>query len=124
MKKLSFLILSIFFASFSCQEKAEEPTFEVCGVQNPVKELTWLAEKTASIESTGSSSPSFINIAEYNEEPIFLMMICCSNCNTVITAYNCEGTLLGVVGPNSEINPSLILNEREFWKPRNFACLN
>jgi hypothetical protein len=124
MKKFSYLMMMIFLVAFSCQEKEEEPVFEACGVQDPVKELNWLAEKTASIESTESSSPSFINIAEYNEEPIFLMMICCANCNTVITAYNCEGTLLGVVGPNSEIDPSLILNERDFWKPRNFACLN
>jgi hypothetical protein len=123
MKKLSYLILSIFFVAFSCQEKFEEPIFEACGVKNPVKDLTWLAERTASDESY-ETSPSIINIAEYNEEPIFLMMICCSNCNTVITAYNCEGTLLGIVGPNSEIDPSLILNERDFWKPRNFSCLN
>lgn len=124
MKKLSYLIVSIFFVAFSCQEKEEEPVFEACGVQNPVKELTWLAEKTASIESTGSSSPAFIRLAEYKEETILLDRICCSSCNTVVLAYNCEGTFLGVVGQNSEIDPSLILNERDFWKPRNFACLN
>jgi hypothetical protein len=124
MKKFSYLLMMIFLVAFSCQEKAEEPLIEACGVKNPVKELTWLAEKTASIESTGSSSPSFIRLAEYNEEPIFLDRICCSSCNTVVLAYNCEGTLLGVVGRNSEIDPSLILNERDFWKPRNFACLN
>ncbi|MCH6198640.1 hypothetical protein MMU07_03545 [Aquiflexum sp. LQ15W] len=124
MKKLSYLMMLILFVGFSCQEKAEEPILEACGVQNPVKELTWLAEKTASIESTGSSSPAFIRLAEYNEETIFLDGVCCASCNTVVRAYNCEGTLLGVVGPNSEINPSLILNERDFWKPRNFACLN
>jgi hypothetical protein len=123
MKKLSYLIVSIFFVAFSCQEKEEEPVIEACGVKNPVKELTWLAERTASDESL-ESSPSFIRIAEYNEETIFLDGICCSSCNTVVLAYNCEGTLLGIVGPNSEIDPSLILNERDFWKPRNFACLN
>jgi hypothetical protein len=124
MKKLSYLIVSIFFVAFSCQEKSEEPKFEVCGIKDPVKELAWLAEKTASIESTGSSSPAFIRLGEYSGETIFLDGICCSSCNTVVLAYNCEGTLLGVVGPNSEIDPSLILNERDFWKPRNFSCLN
>ena len=124
MKKLSFLILSIFFASFSCQEKAEEPTFEVCGVKDPVKELAWLAERIASSGQSELNKYFFITVADYNEETIFLMKNCCPFCNSVVTAYNCEGTFLAVVGSESEINPSLILNEREFWKPRNFACLN
>jgi len=122
MKKLSYLIMLVFFVGFSCQQEAEEPTFEACGVQNPLKELAWLAERIASIESPGLSSRSFITQADYNEETIFIMKICCPNCNTVISAYNCEGTLLGVVGNNSEIDPVLIRNERIIWEPSNFDC--
>ena len=111
---------------FSCQEKAEEPTIEACGVQNPVKELAWLAEITSSSEL---AIYFYITQAEYTGETIFIMRNCCPHCNTVITAYNCEGTLLGVVGQNSEIDASLILidtssilNERTIWKPVNSSC--
>ncbi|WP_373520139.1 hypothetical protein [Aquiflexum sp.] len=124
MKKLSYLIMMVLFAGFSCLEKAEEPTFEACGVQNPVKELTWLAEITSSSEPSGLGSYFYITQAEYTGETIFIMRNCCPHCNTVITAYNCEGTLLGVVGQESEIDASLILNERTIWKPDNSSCFN
>jgi hypothetical protein len=123
MKKLSLIIMLVLFG-FSCQEKAEEPSFEACGVQNPVKDLAWLAEITSSSEPSGLGSYFYITQAEYTGETIFIMRNCCPNCNTVITAYNCEGTLLGVVGPDSEINASLILNERTIWKPDNSSCSN
>lgn len=122
MKKLSILILSIFFASFSCQEKAEEPTFEVCGVKDPVKELAWLAERIASSGQSELNKYFYITVAEYNEETIFLMKNCCPFCNSVVTAYNCEGTFLGVVGPESEIDGSQLSNERVIWKPVNSSC--
>ena len=124
MKKLSYLILLVFFVGFSCQQEAEEPTFEACGVQNPVKELTWLAKITASSKPTEFGNYFYITQAEYNEETIFIMKNCCPHCNTVITAYNCEGTFLGIVGRNSEIDPSLILNERIIWKQDNSSCSN
>lgn len=131
MKKLSYLIMLIFLAGFSCQEKAEEPTFEACGVKNPVNELTWLAEITSTSEPSGLGSYFYITQAEYSGETIFLMRNCCPYCNTVITVYNCEGTLLGVVGRNSEIDTDLILidassilNERTIWKPVNSSCFN
>lgn len=122
MKKLSYLIVSIFFVAFSCQEKSEEPTFEVCGVKDPVKELAWLAERTAQYEPTELGSYFYITQAEYNKESIFIMRNCCPYCNTAITAYNCEGTFLGVVGPESEIDGSQLLNERVIWKPANSSC--
>jgi hypothetical protein len=122
MKKLSYLILAIFFVAFSCQEKPEEPVIEACGVKNPVKELTWLAEKTAQYEPTELGSYFYITQAEYNKESIFIMRNCCPYCNTAITAYNCEGTLLGVVSQNSEIDPGSILNEKVIWKPVNSSC--
>lgn len=122
MKKLSYLIVSIFFVAFSCQEKSEEPTFEVCGVKDPVKELAWLAERTAQYEPTELGSYFYITQAEYNKESIFIMRNCCPYCNTAITAYNCEGTFLGVVGPESEIDGSQLLNERVIWKPVKSSC--
>jgi len=124
VKRLSYLIMLIFLAGFSCQEEAEEPTSEACGVQNPIKELTWLAERTASYEPSELGSYFYITQAEYIGEPIFIMRNCCPYCNTVITAYNCEGTLLGVVGQGSEIDASLILNEKTIWKPANSPCFS
>jgi len=119
MKKLSYLIMLIFLAGFSCQEEAEEPTFAACGVQNPINELTWLNERTEQ-----PWEYLYITQAEYTGETIFMMKNCCPYCNTVITAYNCEGTLLGVVGQGSEIDASLILNEKTIWKPANSPCFS
>lgn len=124
MKKISYLIMLVFFAGFSCQEKAEEPTFEACGVQNPVKELTWLVERTASFQPTEIDGFFYITQGEYLEETIFMIRNCCPYCNTVVVAYDCEGSELGVVGQGSEIDPSLILNEKTIWKPENSSCFN
>ena len=100
MKKFSYLMMLVFLVGFSCQEKSEEPVFEACGVKDPLNELAWLAERTAQNEPTELGSYFYITQAEYEKEIIFVMRNCCPFCNTVITVYNCEGTLLGIVSEN------------------------
>lgn len=86
-----------------------------CDVDNPLTELAWL--KTTVEELEQSDFQHTIVKARYNNETVFVIYTCCSNCSYIIPVYNCEGEQLGVVGSqNDNIPPDALKDSEELWR--------
>ena len=89
-----------------------DPLETVCGVENPVEELDWLAEEIEKLESTETGRSYFyINTGEYEDEQIFLFRNCCPFCNSIITVYECDGTQR----TEEEVDLNKVTDEELFW---------
>ena len=119
MKYRIFIFLILLpFVMKSCLDNDQEdelivdPLETVCGVENPVEELDWLAEEIEELESTETGRSFFyINTGEYEDEQIFLFRNCCPFCNSIITVYECDGTQR----TEEEVDLNKVTDEELFW---------
>ena len=123
--KIKVLALTIFLViSTSCSndDNSDLPIIASCGVQNPIEDLEWLKKQVDEIKSDKYTTSifSYIEIAEYKNETIFIANNCCPICNSVIPVYNCEGEFLGLIHTDIEIQE--ISNRRIIYKRNDSEC--
>ena len=123
LKSLIGLLLAIFFIQVSCGD--DDGLDSACGTDNPIENLEWLAAEIENIESNEVLAQYFfITTAKYRGQTVFIFDNCCPFCGTVITVLDCEGELIGIVGPGEDdIDFSLLENDRILWKSENAACV-
>lgn len=94
----------------------------ICAVENPTEELTWLREAIEELSSNTSELRQyfFVSQGEYQNQTVFIFDNCCPFCNTVVQVMNCEGEVLGNLSDN--IDPFSISNKQIIWKPSDFNC--
>lgn len=119
-KFLSVPILLITLLFSSCRDEDISPLF-ICGVYDPVLELTWLADKTAEINQSDLSPFIYIAAAKYQGNDVIIEKNCCPNCNSVALVYSCDGQTIGFLGTGS-IDPNSITDETVIWRGANFTC--
>ena len=105
MKKITLITLIAFCCSFfySCKPEAIE-TICACGVNDPAKNLTWLAEviKTAEVDETGSYF-GVIWLEQYNGQDVFVTNMMLGSEGVPYHVFDCEG------------NPMTIENGLDFF---------
>jgi len=109
MKTYPFLLsisLLLVGASFSCKnDESNELTpnsnsIELCGVKNPVKNLTWLSTEIQKF-GTGESSQRLNGVVLYEYKGANVVEVQCGLCfSTNIHQYKCDGTLYDFTEPN------------------------
>lgn len=113
---LKFAVVIVFLISCKSDEVIPD-----CNFDNPLEGLAWLKEKT--IELQNSTHQQIINEANYKNQTVFVFSVCCSNCNTVVTVYDCQGNKLGLVGNQEDnISSNDLKNTKEIWKSKE-ECL-
>lgn len=121
MKKA--IIVSIILSFLSCEnDSLDLPIIAACDVNNPIEELTWLKNQISEIENNEGeiSKYFFIEIADYNNQTVFIANNCCPICNTVVPIFDCEGQSLGLLG--SDILSNELSNTRIIFKREDFSC--
>ncbi len=106
----------------SCDNDDNElPIVASCDVANPIQNLEWLKSLVESKRADESTLAKYfyLEIAEYENETVFIDNNCCPICNTVVPFYNCDGELLGTL--NSEINADF-RNRKIIFKRDDFEC--
>jgi hypothetical protein len=115
------LIFSCFLFIFSCEK--DYLSDNTCNVSNPLKELPWLKSAIQNIEqlSPDESKYSYISMAKYNGETVFIESNCNPVADSVFPVLNCAGQKIGIMG---EISPDSLINRKVIWKPANSVCNN
>jgi len=121
MRKILLFATFISLMAFSCEK--EEMPGNTCGVNNPLKELSWLKSYIQRQEQNYPDIAKYLYIAqaEYNGQAVFLYYNCNPLYDTIVPVYNCQGELLFYLGQEPEKGAG-IKNEKVIWKPANFAC--
>ena len=121
MRSISIVVITCFFV-FSCTDSDDNIKL-VCGVGNPVKDLVWLKKEIENREQSTSDDIRYCYIvqAELEGRTVFLYEDCNPAINKVIPVYNCQGTLLGVI--RDEIQMNSLSNFCVIWRPDDFSCL-
>lgn len=121
-KRISFPLVFFIVFSFSCQEDVVPGP--ACNVENPVRDLDWLADIAEELDNSGLREVFYISQAEYRLKTVFIVRNCCVNCSTLPPpVYNCEGKQIGSIGTGKEdIDPEILENSIIVWKTDNFAC--
>jgi hypothetical protein len=127
MKK--FLTAPVFLVSIcmmlvlSCEKDEYENT---CGVDDPVKELSWLKDQIETVEMMNPeySRYYYIKMAAYKGETVFITGNCNPFADSVFIVYNCNGEMIGYLGYSEDyVNPDLLKNEIVIWQSENTACV-
>ena len=119
IKLFALTALTIVLTLTSCGDENPGPLF-ICGVTDPVLELTWLNELTQDVNNSQLSQFFYLVAGEYQGEQVFIARNCCPNCGSVETVYSCSGQELGSFG--FDILPSEITREQVIWRGANFQC--
>ena len=121
MKKI-ILLLSFLGLVGCANDDIDLPAKAACDVNNPIEDLAWLKSQIDEIKNNQSdiSKYFYIEIAEYQNQTIFISNNCCPICNTIVPIYNCEGEGLGLLG--GEIKQSEITNVKVIFSRNDFPC--
>jgi len=124
MKSNGLILIIALNLFFSCNtgDAIDENT---CDVENPIADLAWLSSKIADLEASEATTSKYqyVSQAKYNNKTVFIFGDCCDVCNTVIAAYDCEGTVIGILGYRDQDIPFSILDEDTLiWSPSDFVC--
>lgn len=113
------LLMATFIAG--CEE---ERSFEkACDVEEPVEELSWLAEEIKIIEQSDQAKFLYVSMAEYNHDLVFIFHNCCPFCSYIQPVKNCAGALVGILGKRDEdVEYEQVSHEVIIWKPDNLEC--
>lgn len=117
---IPIVLLTLLFSCYS--DNGDVLIIGACGVDNPVEQLPWLKTRVDDLKNNGSDLSKFfyVQIAEYQEETVFIFNNCCPTCNTIIPVYKCQGDLLGTLF--TEIQPNEISNSKILYRPKDFSC--
>lgn len=101
-----------------------EDDFKDCGVDDPVRDLPWLIERTTAINDMDSFSEyMYFTQGEYKGRSVYLEKNCCPYCSTVVPVFSCSGAMLGYLGDSKEgIDPDDIKRESVIWKSDTNVC--
>ncbi|PCE64843.1 hypothetical protein [Sediminicola luteus] len=111
---LLFLFLLCLFASCS-----GDVSDEICGGNDPINQLTWLAEI---VKENADFGTDYTNIATatLNDKQVFIIDSCCPHCNTLpAKIFECDGTLLGM---GNEIDWETVTNRKTIYKGKDNVC--
>lgn len=119
---MAFPLLFLTILSFSCQE--DIVSGPACKVENPVRDLEWLADIAEELDNSGLRDVFYISQAQYKLKPVFVVQNCCANCSTPPPpVYTCEGKQIGSIGyGKGDINPDILENSIIVWKTEAFSC--
>lgn len=107
---LSLLVLSIVW---SCQEP-DGPT--VCGVEDPINELSWLKADLKEVENSGLLQYFYLVQASHKGKVVFYFSNCCPFCKFAIIIKDCQGNIL------NDVSSDQITDQKIIWKPANSFC--
>jgi hypothetical protein len=122
MKTLPSIIFC-FITFITCSPNEKVIDLSVCGVLNPIKNLSWLKDE---IENGAYSKPSsiydvYISTALYKGQTVLFTTICCPVCNVAPPQIkNCSGQSIGLLGV--EIQDSELAETKVIWRTQNGAC--
>jgi len=115
---LQIVILIAFTVMFSCKKDSDN----TCNVSNPVEDLTWIKNTIDDLKSLQDGGMySYISMAKYKGETVFLLGYCNPAANWVTPVYNCSGDSLGIIG---EISQEDITDMEVIWKSENSLCFS
>jgi len=121
-KVILFACTITLLSLFSCGDENPEPLL-ICGVSDPVLQLTWLNELTAELDESYFNQYFYVSSGKYQGEDVFIVKNCCPNCNSVESVYSCEGSVIGFLAFDGvSIDPSEISDEQVIWRGFNFQC--
>ena len=115
--KLVIGILILLFTSFSGCEK-EKLIATACGIDNPDKNIPWLADRLYSIAAVALPEIQRVDLYEYRSEE--LIRIVWENDYQLYDApygsiYNCEGNLLYKCGGNQPVDScSIVISKSRY----------
>jgi hypothetical protein len=122
MKTLPSIIFC-FITFINCTPDEKDNDSSVCGVFNPIQNLSWLKDE---IENGAYSTPSsiydvYISTAIYKGQTILFTTICCPVCDVAPPKIkNCSGQSLGLLG--LEIQESELTETKVIWRTQNGFC--
>jgi len=121
MKRIILLIG--FLSLLACNnDDLDVPVIAACNTTNPIEDLAWLKTQVNEIKNGESDTFKYfyIEIAEYQNQTIFVSNNCCSICGTVVPIYNCKGEQLGFLG--GEITTDELTNKKTIFRRDDFPC--
>ncbi len=84
--------------------KKEDNTKAACGVNNPAKDIAWLATKIGEMDGSASAG-SNVKVYTYNGDEVFYLEDCPNTCADQFSfVYNCEGAELCRFGGFAGVN--------------------
>lgn len=121
-KRIAFPLVFLIAFSFSCQEDIVPGS--ACNVENPVRDLDWLADIAEELNNSGTRDVFYISQSKYRLKTVFIVRNCCVNCSTLPPpVYNCEGKQIGSIGTGKEdIDPEILENSIIVWSTDDFSC--
>ncbi len=122
LKRIAFPLIFLIATSFSCQEDALSGP--ACEVENPVRDLGWLADIAKELDNSGLRDVFYISQAQYKSKSVFVVQNCCAFCSTSPPpVYDCEGKQIGFIGSGKgDIDPDILENSIIVWKTEGFSC--
>ena len=123
MKNKLLVLLAAFTLCISCSDDGDAlPQNAACDVDNPVDDLDWLRTLVNTIKDDESNIANsfYIQMATFDNAPVFLQNNCCTICNTVVPIYNCQGESLGFLG--GEIKPADLSDQRIIFERDDSTC--
>ncbi|HMP99654.1 MAG TPA: hypothetical protein PKC24_07725, partial [Cyclobacteriaceae bacterium] len=113
------LLFFILLCSGSCSDDHDQH----CGVDNPIEDLSWLAERVEEIEDSELAEFFYITKASYKLKTVFIIKNCCPFCASVYSVHDCSGKYLGNIGTGkNDIDQSKLKNETLIWEHTNTGC--
>ena len=122
VKRIAFPLVFLMALSFSCQEDVVPGP--ACNVENPVRDLDWLADIAEELDNSGLRDVFYISQAKYRLKTVFVVRNCCANCSTLPPpVYTCDGKQIGSIGEGKgDIDPEILDNSIVVWSTENFSC--
>jgi len=124
MKSINLILIFILSLFFSCNT-SDDIGENNCEVENPVTDLNWLSSKIADLEATETTTSkyNYVSQADYHNKTVFIFGNCCPACNSVSAVYDCEGTVMGIIGyRDQDIDYSILNEDTIIWSPSDFEC--
>lgn len=87
----------------SCDEKEENASPVICGVENPIENLSWLKEKIDTFSKTTGVGIQIFQ-ATYQNETVFIVDDCMNCADALIQVYNCQGDVICQLGGFAGLN--------------------
>jgi hypothetical protein len=115
---LQIVILIAITILFSCKKESDK----TCDVSNPEEDLVWLKDTINDLKAQPDGGMySYVSMAKYNGETVFLIGYCNPLANYVIPVLNCSGEGLGIIG---EISQDKLSDQQVIWKSENSLCFS